>query len=105
MEIAIELKAGLSACPKPGDAQASGPPEWTDLRARMLAARDASRELSRASSRHARGSFASDVAHQISAYEESGARVNLTDSVNGKRGNAKVATVAGNIGTGGQGQT
>jgi hypothetical protein len=105
MKIAIDLKAGASASPESAGEQAPGPPEWTVLQARLLAARDASRELSRGSPRQSRGSFASDVAHQLAGYEEDASGVNLTDSVNRKRQTAKVAPAAGDIGTGGRGQT
>jgi hypothetical protein len=105
MEIMIELKEGLFARPESAGRHVPGPPEWEALRARLLAARDASRELSRASSRRARGSFASDVAHQLSAQEESGVTVNPTDLGNRKREMAKVDPVAGYIGIGGRGQT
>ncbi|WP_198045780.1 hypothetical protein [Novosphingobium aquimarinum] len=105
MEIMIELQEGLFARPETAGGHVPGPPDWAALRARLLAARDASRELSRASSRQARGSFASDVACQLSAQEETGGAVNPTNSGNLKWETAKVEPVAGYIGIGGRGQT
>ncbi|WP_141521569.1 hypothetical protein [Novosphingobium sp. PC22D] len=103
MEFAFDLIDGVRRRPARQGHGDAAPPDWHALKARLLAARDASRVLVQVSRRHARGSFAREVADRLHTYAAINCGVNLTDSGNRKRLTGRTGLVGGTTGTGGRG--